>query len=87
MADWEPQEDSVVGHGLWRQPSEAGGYRYLTDDCGCVRVFWEEAIDNPLLVFEVLDRNNALDLWLHLYYKRKQEHEDRKRASGTNPLV
>lgn len=87
MAEWERQEDSVTGFGIWKQPSEAGGYRYLTDASGCGHIYWEDAIDDPLLVFELLDRDDTLHLWLHTYYKRKQEHEDRKRASGSNPLV
>jgi hypothetical protein len=68
----ERLEDSFTGFGLWREPSEAGGYRYYTDDCGCGRVFWDDALDDPRLVFEILDREGTLGQWLKIYYEGKE---------------
>lgn len=70
----ERLRDSVMGYGLWREPSEAGGYRYYTDDCGCGRTLWDDAIDDPRLVFEVLDREGSLQAWLDSYYEYKEEY-------------
>jgi hypothetical protein len=47
-------------------------YRYYTDDCGCGRVFWDDAIDDPRLVFEILDREGSLEGWLKIYYESKE---------------
>lgn len=59
--------DSVTGFGLWRRPTAAGGYEYITDDCGIGRKAWNEAIDDPILIFDILDREGSLDKWLNCY--------------------
>jgi hypothetical protein len=76
MADLERLDDSVTGFGLWREPTEAGGYRYYTDDNSLGRVFWDEALDDPRLVFEILDREGSLHDWLNSYYKAKSKYEE-----------
>ena len=74
MAKLERLKDSVMGFGLWRKPTEAGGYEYYTDDCGCGRVFWNDAIDDPRLVFEILDREGSLQNWLDSYGEYKDQY-------------
>ena len=68
----ERLKDSVTGFGLWREPSGGGGYTYYTDDCGCGRVCWDGAMDDPRIVFEILDREGSLENWLGVYYKLKE---------------
>lgn len=71
MSSLERLEDSVTGYGLWRKPTGAGGYEYFTDEVPCGYSFWNEALDNPIMVFEVLDREGSLNNWLKLYYEAK----------------
>ena len=73
MVDLERLEDSITGFGLWRKPTEAGGYRYYTDDNAIGRACWDDVIDDPLLVFDILDRDGVLDAWLKVYYQRRVE--------------
>jgi hypothetical protein len=68
-------DSEVTGFGLWRQPTGAGGYRYWTDDNSIGRVAWDDAIDDPLLVFDILDREGSLENCLKLYYERKKVSE------------
>lgn len=76
MGKLEKMEDSVTGYGLWREPSEAGGYRYYTDDCGVGRVVWDDVLDDPRLIFEVLDRQGSLQNWLDAYYECKRPSKE-----------
>lgn len=74
MDELERLEDSVMGYGIWRKPTPVGGYEYYTDDCGIGRRFWNDAIDDPRLVFEILDREGSLQRWLDSYYEYKKQY-------------
>ena len=66
----ERLEDSIFGYGLWRRPTSAGGYEYWTDENAIGYSFWNDALDNPLLIFEILDREGSLESWLEVYRMR-----------------
>jgi hypothetical protein len=64
----ERLSDSVTGYGLWRKPTPVGGYEYWTDDNAIGRKAWDDALDDPTLIFDILDREGTLEQWLD-YYK------------------
>ena len=67
--------DSIFGWGFWREDNKAGGYTYWTDDNAIGRRFWDDCVDDPRLVFEILDRQGTLEKWLSLYKREKEKHE------------
>lgn len=63
--------DSVNGYGLWRRPTVVGGYEYWTDDNSIGRKAWDDSLDDPVLIFDILDREGSLDNWLKYYQDLK----------------
>lgn len=68
----ERLKDSIFGWGLWQEDNGAGGYTYWTDDVSCGRRVWDDCLDDPRLVFEILDRQGVLYKWLAIYEEIKK---------------